>query len=848
MIKTINRLKCILAIGLLAPIVSHAGVTLTNIFSFNGTNGARPTILVQAGNNKFYGVTQIGGPNYFYISLLDSDRDFGGIFSITSDGAFSNLFFFENTNGSYGDYLTPGMDGNFYGTTSDTLFRLNPDGTMANPDLAPLPASPDFGLVQDHDGTLYGTTTSGGPSGNGTIYKVDTNGVPSTLVAFSGGTNFGAPFSLLLGLDDNFYGLDDVSSPGSNPGDPLGSIFRVDRNGNLTNIFVFTAPDFFPSWLVQGSDGDLYGLTEEGGTNSDGSVFRITTNGVLVWSFSFNGTNGNMPVWLTKANDGNFYGVTTHGGSSFTGFGFGYGTIFRITPNGSFTSLVQFDGTNNYVPAMIVQGTDGNLYGVDKGGGAFGLGAIFKLTLPTSSAQNGLMPITLVNFDDGNYSNPYGWGPSGLVLGSDGMLYGSTGGGPTTNEGGVTTPIGYGTIFKTTLNGSITTLVTFYGTNGAEPVSPPLQAPDGNLYGTTSYGGSGFINDTMFSGYGTIYRMDTNGVLTTLFSFNQTNGAGPGGSTFGPSTGLIVGSDGALYGVTLEGGPNYANANGGDGTVFRITTNGDFTLLACFGGTNGSGPVNIIQASDGNFYGSTVFGGTYDNGTVFRMTPDGHITTLVEQANPNPIMQASDGCLYGTTYSGSVFKLTTNGDFTLLASFGSTNGTQPIGQLTEVGNGVFYGTAAFGGQHFIGGLSTEGNGTLFQVTTNGKLTTLFSFGLNAPQGVPSFPILSYNPNGTLIKASDGNYYGTAAGANGSIYSVRPIQAPVLQPLTQAGQFNLSWNAWLGYSYAVMYETNLTGSNWNLLSTVMPQTNGTTTFSDPIGPDTQRFYEVILQLP
>jgi uncharacterized repeat protein (TIGR03803 family) len=462
----------------------------------------------------------------------------------------------------------------------------------------------------------------------------------------------------------------------------------------------------------------------------------------------------------------------------------------------------------------------------------------------TCSAQNGLMPITLLNFDDGNNSNPYGLIPSGLVLGSDGMLYGTTAYGPRTNEGGVITPIGLGTIFKTTLNGSITTLVTFNGTNGAGPQSPPVQAADGNFYGTTAnvvYGGSAFP-------FGTIYRMDTNGVFTNLFIFNQTNGAGPGKGYFGPGTGLIVGSDGALYGVTLEGGPNYTNANGGDGTVFKITTNGDFTLLACFGGTNGSEPENIIQASDGNFYGATATGGTSGNGTVFRMTPDGHITTLVEEASPNPIMQASDGCLYGTTQSGSVFKVTTNGDFTLLASLASTNGTKPIGGLTEVSNGVFYGTAFLGGQHSIGGLSTSGNGTLFQVTTNGNLTTLFSFGPNAPQGVPSLPILSYNPQGTLIKALDGNYYGAAGGANGSIYSVRPIQAPVLQPIVQSNLLNLTWNAWAGYSYAVMCETNLTGSNWFPLSTVTPQTNGPASFSDPIGPDTQRFYEVILQLP
>lgn len=382
-------------------------------------------------------------------------------------------------------------------------------------------------------------------------------------------------------------------------------------------------------------------------------------------------------------------------------------------------------------------------------------------------------------------------------------------------------------------------------------MTPPVQAADGNFYGTTSRGGSDFIPDS--ASYGTIYRMDSNGVLTTLFTFSQTNGAGVGGIS-----GLVVGNDGAFYGVTQGGGPDFTNANGGDGTIFKITTNGDFTLLATFNGTNGLVPVKIIQASDGNFYGATRQGGINDSsglGTLFQMTPDGQINTLVRfsgtnGALPGEIMQASDGYLYGTTSEGgafgygTVFKLTTNGDFTLLASFDGTNGSSPFYQLTESCNGIFYGTTVFGGKFPIGGIGgviANNLGTVFRVTTNGDLTTVLSFGADSLlPGIPQSP---------LTKASDGNYYGVAQDPNsGSIFCVRPVQPPVLQPLAQNNQLNLSWNAWAGYSYAVMYETNLTGSNWNLLSTVTPQANGITSFSDPIGPDAQRFYSVILQLP
>jgi uncharacterized repeat protein (TIGR03803 family) len=818
---------------------SHAGILFTNIFSFNGTNGAQPSVLVQAGNNKFYGVTEAGGPNF----TGPENPDAGGVFSITSDGVFSNLFFFEGTNGSSGGYLTPGKDGNFYGTTDNNVFKLNPDGTMANPHLA-LGLNLPYGIVQDHDGTLYGTARFGGPSNSGGIYKIDTNGVLSMLVTFNG-TNGAEPVVLLLGADNNFYGVTQEGGNGLGTDGGDGTVFRMDRSGNLTNIFLFNDDNDQPVRLVQASNGDLYGVTILGGTNNLGTIFRITTNGTLVWSFSFNGTNGYGGTWITAATDGNLYATTLAGGNGYDGTEdySGFGTVFRITPGGSFTSLVQFDGTNDYHAWSIVQGTDGNFYGTSGEGGTFGQGAVFKLAVPTNPAQNGLMPITVANF----YLDTNGSVPRGLMQGSDGMLYGVTFLGGTFDDG---------TIFKSTLSGSLTTLVSFDGTNGYGPYSPPLQASDGNFYGTTWYGGPDWNDATATNEYGnfygTVYRMDTNGVLTTLCSFNQTNGSHPSDG------GLILANDGALYGVTYAGGPNFANVNKGDGTIFRITTTGDFTMLASFNGTNGYSPENIIQASDGNFYGTTQAGGIDDtsrNGTVFRMTPDGQITSLfrfngTNGADPVSLMQASDGCLYGTTLSGgafgdgSVFKLTTNGDFTLLASFDSTNGANPGGGLTEVANGILYGTTQHGGQHFYGAFS-DSEGTFFQITTNGNLSVLFSFGANSP----SEPELPFIPVSTLVKASDGNYYATSLAPNeGTIYSIRPVEAPVLQTAMQSNQLNLSWNAWAGYSYAVMYETNLTGSNWNLLTNVMPETNGPASVLDTIGPDAQRFYQVILQLP
>lgn len=443
---------------------------------------------------------------------------------------------------------------------------------------------------------------------------------------------------------------------------------------------------------------------------------------------------------------------------------------------------------------------------------------IAGLALSICRAQNGLMVTTVANLP--------GFGVRQLVQGNDGALYGCLGSGGTS---------GLGAVIRVTLSGSLTTLVSFGGANGSYPQSPPILAPDEFFYGTTGQGGN--------YNYGTLYRMDSNGFLTTFYSFDQTNGASPGP--------LTLDNDGSIYGVTFAGGPNFTNVNHGDGTIFKITTNGDFTLKACFNGTNGYAPECLIQASDGNFYGVTGGGGIDDShgqGTVFRMSPDGQLTNLAVFNGTNGksatfIMQASDGCLYGTTGQGGppaasggvVFKITTNGDFAFLASFNGTNGAGPFG-LTEVSKGVFYGVTESAG---ISGAKHKG--TLFQVTTNGSLTKLLSFGVTP--GMPATPV------GPLTEASDGNYYGYSGQPNsGTVYSIRPIQAPVLQSAPQAAKFNFSWNAWVGYTYNVMYETNLNGSNWNLLSTVTPQTNGPTSFSDSIGPDMERFYQVVLQLP
>ncbi|MGO8680670.1 MAG: choice-of-anchor tandem repeat GloVer-containing protein [Limisphaerales bacterium] len=339
---------------------------------------------------------------------------------------------------------------------------------------------------------------------------------------------------------------------------------------------------------------------------------------------SFNGTNGAMPMGvLTLGTDGNFYGTTGFGS------GYGYGTVFKVTTNGTLTPLVFFNGNNGANPyAGLTLGTDGNFYGTTFHGG-YGSGTVFKVT------TNGTLT-TLVSF--GFFGSPNGWNPvAALTLGTDGNFYG------TTCAGG-----GYedGTVFKVTTNGTLTTLVSFNGADGYNPQAALTLGIDGNFYGTTA--------ETADGGYGTVFKVTTNGTLTTLFFFDGTNG-------LNPIAGLTLGTDGNFYGTTWGGGITNSLNPSGLGTVFKVTTNGTPTTLVYFNGSNGAYPfATLTLGTDGNFYGTTAGGGSSNYGTVFEMTTDGTFTPLVYFNGTNgagpyaALTLGNDGNFYGTTrYGGS---------------------------------------------------------------------------------------------------------------------------------------------------------------------------------------------------
>lgn len=373
-------------------------------------------------------------------------------------------------------------------------------------------------------------------------------------------------------------------------------------------------------------------------------------------------TDGGQPNGpLLLASDGNLYGTTRAGGenrcSDLDNF---CGVVFRMTPSGQVAVLHSFganatDGTRPL--GALMQGADGAIYGLTAAGGVQNGGTAWRLTL---GGEYRVMH-SFTGVDDEGYT-PVG----GLVQTADGNFYGVTDSGGRNHCAYIPSPGGNcGTVFQMDASGKVTTLYSFGGStsDGSQPTGPLLIARDGNLYGTTTNGGSCVLNGV--SDYcGTIFRIARTGAYTVLHRFG-TSLADDGIAPQGP---LIQANDGMFYGTTAAGGLGRCGGTTGCGTVYRMTASGTVSLLHAFSVDSradgyGPGPF-LVQGKDGNLYGVTGSGGTYQSdllGTIFRLTPSGAKTTLHSfgpyDAGPhNPVgglVQVSDGSFFGVTaYQG----------------------------------------------------------------------------------------------------------------------------------------------------------------------------------------------------
>lgn len=360
---------------------------------------------------------------------------------------------------------------------------------------------------------------------------------------------------------------------------------------------------------------------------------------------------------------------------------------------------------------------------------------------------------------------------------------------------------------------TLTTLLDFYETIGTSPYGTLVQGIDGNLYGTTLFGGT----NCPPNGCGTVFKVTPTGVLTTLYNFCSKANCADGSY---PEGGVVLGTDTNLYGTTGVGGAN----NGG--TVFKITPQGTLTILYSFCAqvncADGKGPntETLFQAANRDFYGTTSVGGAHSEGTVFKITPQGKLTTLYSFCAQSGcsdgslpiggVILGTDSNLYGTTLSGggtsnygTVFKLSLAGKLTTLHRFQLTDGANPAAPLLQGSNGIFYGSTQDGGE--FGFICNFGCGTLFEITSTGTFTVLDRF----------LYTLGFAPYAGMIQATDGNLYGTTVAADGygSIYDLSPagnVNVDYLFSGAPNGEF--PYAGLVQASSGIFYGTNIGGTN------------------------------------
>jgi uncharacterized repeat protein (TIGR03803 family) len=393
----------------------------------------------------------------------------------------------------------------------------------------------------------------------------------------------------------------------------------------------------------------------------------------------------------------------------------------------------------------------------------------------------------LCSFNGTNGANP----AASLVQLPNGLLYG------TTQNGGT---YGHGTMFQLTSTGGLTSRGAFNvdGASPASPVASLLPIDSATFYTTSSSGGP--TNSTYPTGPGLLFKITTNGTMTILATF--------GTQSSHPHSAPVRGPDNNFYGTTRSG-----NANS-DGVVYQFTTNGILNILYAFGANGYSGyndglVTPLVVGTDGKLYGTASGSGTNNLGWVFSITTDGQFTKLASFNNTNganpmaPLIQAGDGNFYGTTANGgasnlgTVFKMTAGGQITTLASFAGTNGANPQAALLLANDGYFYGTTYSGGPSNLG--------TIFQITPNGIITSLVSFaGTNGA-----------NPSASLIQAQDGRLYGTTYfggdSSNGVAFSIR--LPPPLRITLSGGWPLVLWPSSLT-NYVLQSTTNLESNVWS----------------------------------
>ena len=718
----------------------QAGVTLDSAGNLYGTAGGGI-----ADHGVVYKVDTMGRETvlHSFTGGADGSEPYAGVSVDSAGNLYGTTEYGGTAFGNAGYGVVYKVDATGHETLLHT-FKSGADGS-----------NPDAGVIVDSAGNLYGTAYNGGTHGEGVVFKVDAAGHFAVLHSFAGRAEGVHPSAgVIVDAAGNLYGTSNQGGTGTCNYPGCGVVYRLDPAGNYTVLYSFTggANGYDPvAGVVRDSAGNLYGTTQGGGTGvcqevgnlkGCGVVYKLDTGGNYTVLHDFTGADGSGPsAGVIADSAGNLYGTTAAGGNLSACGGFGCGVVYKLDAAGNYTVLHSFtggaDGSGSlYALAGVIRDSAGNLYGTTGYGGTGG-GVVYKLdatgqetvlfsfpNLPAGgySPQAGVVGDSAGNLygttyvggmgscDDGSgcgvlykldaaghytvlhsfTGGADGGTPNGGVIrDSAGNLYGTTPAYGTVPPGGY----GYGVVYKLDAAGNYTVLHTFTGgADGDTPYAGVFRDSAGNLYGTTTGGGTG--------GLGVVYKLGAAGNYTVLYRF--TGGAD---GAF-PYAGVIRDAAGNLYGTTGEG----------DGVVYKLDAAGNYMVLHTFtGGADGGGPGGVIRDSAGNLYGTTYSGGTANAGVVYKLDTTGSETVLysftggADGANPQAVIGDLAGNLYGTASGsgiccGSVFKLDPAGNFTMLYSFtGGADGGNPSGGVIRSPAGNLFGTTAGGGK-FGGGV------------------------------------------------------------------------------------------------------------------------------------------------
>ncbi len=655
--------------------------TYTKLYDFVyvGTGGSNPySGVVQASNGKLYGLTPNGGLNSKG-TLYEFDL---------STKTYTKLYDFDNANGYPsldGGEMIQASNGKFYGVTSaggtawGVVFEFNPVGNVYKKLYTFPQGHYSRGLTELPNGKLYGVSGQGGSNWAGSVFTIDlTTGAFSTVYDFVNSTVRVPWGSLMLAANGKLYGT--ASGGGANS---KGGLFMFDPADNTCTVlynFDGTASRVSPG-LVQATNGKLYGMTSSLGNNDDGTIFEfdLTSNTYTVL-YGFDGISGRYPSGvLVQDASGKLYSTSVYGGYNDDNGGLIF--EFNLTGN-KYTPVYKFGGALNgsYPNGGLVQGYNGQVYGMTYSGGVNDLGVIFTVDPIQHTFTK------LYDFESTNGNSPEG----SLVQGADGKLYGMARGGAN----------GKGVIFQFDLTTqAYTKRYEFDGSQGAYPAAngSVICASNGKLYGIAEGGGA--------SDKGVIFEFDpATGICTKRYDFT--------GEAYDGT--LIQAASGKLYGTTYQGGANDV------GVIFEFDpTSYAYVNLYDFDGTSGSHPNGgLAQDINGKLYGVTDDGGATDAGVFFEF--DATTKTYIklrDKGSNGGLIEASAGKIFGMSGS-AIFEYDVTGNtFTDKVAFSGANGSGwlnlYISNSLSLVNLVFTGVEESTFEHSL---------ALYPNPTSGKLT------------------------------------------------------------------------------------------------------------------------------